>query len=212
LPTEPFASRPDLADLPAAGLLPPLRGLQIGTVGSLESDDQNQFRVQVRLPALDGDQGALWARLASPDAGDGRGFVFRPEVGDEVVVGFLGDDPRQPVVLGALHSARNPPPAPVDEPTESNDLRAIVSRAGTRIVFDDATPALTLETTGDGNASGTYSNRIAIDQAAGTITIEDQHGNSLLLDKDGISLSSAKDFKIKATGEVVIKGAKVDIQ
>jgi uncharacterized protein involved in type VI secretion and phage assembly len=212
LPTEPFASRPDLADLPAAGLLPPLRGLQIGTVGSLESDDQNQFRVQVRLPALDGDQGALWARLASPDAGDGRGFVFRPEVGDEVVVGFLGDDPRQPVVLGALHSARNPPPAPVDEPTESNDLRAIVSRAGTRIVFDDATPALKLETTGDGNASGTYSNRIAIDQAAGTITIEDQHGNSLLLDKDGISLSSAKDFKIKATGEVVIKGAKVDIQ
>lgn len=212
LSTELFASRPDLADLPAAGLLPPLRGLQIATVGSLDTDDQNQFRVQVRLPALGGDQGALWARLASPDAGDGRGFVFRPEVGDEVVLGFLGDDPRQPVVLGALHSARHPPPAPVDSPDEDNDLRAIVSRAGTRIVFDDATPSLTLETTGDGKASGTYANRIAIDQSAGTITIEDQHGNSLLLDKEGITLSSAKDFKVEAKGKVVIKGATVDIQ
>lgn len=212
LSMEPFASRPDLADLPAAGLLPPLRGLQIATVGSLETDDQNQFRVQVSLPALSGEQGALWARLASPDAGDGRGFVFRPEVGDEVVLGFLGDDPRQPVVLGALHSARNPPPAPVDNPDEDNNLRAIVSRAGTRIVFDDAKPALTLETTGDGKASGTYKNRIAIDQSAGTITIEDEHGNSLLLDKEGITLSSAKDFKVEATGKVVIKGATVDIQ
>ena len=199
LPPEPFAGRPDLADLPAAGLLPPLRGLQIATVGSLETDDQNQFRVQVRLPALSGEQGALWARLATPDAGDGRGFVFRPEVDDEVV-------------LGALHSARNPPPAPVDNPDEDNNLRAIVSRAGTRIVFDDAKPALTLETTGDGKASGTYKNRIAIDQSAGTISIEDQHGNSLLLDKEGITLSSAKDFKVEAKGKVVIKGAAVDIQ
>ena len=181
-------------------------------MGSLNTDDQNQFRVQVSLPALSGEQGALWARLASPDAGDGRGFVFRPEVGDEVVLGFLGDDPRQPVVLGALHSARNPPPAPVDNPDEDNNLRAIVSRAGTRIVFDDAKPALTLETTGDGKPSGTYKNRIAIDQSAGTITIEDEHGNSLLLDKEGITLSSAKDFKVEATGKVVIKGATVDIQ
>jgi hypothetical protein len=116
------------------------------------------------------------------------------------------------VVLGALHSARNPPPAPVDNPDEDNNLRAIVSRAGTRIVFDDATPSLTLETTGDGKASGTYKNRIAIDQSAGTISIEDEHGNSLTLDKEGISLSSAKDFKVEATGKVVIKGASVDIQ
>lgn len=212
LSTESFASRHDLAELPAAGLLPPLRGLQLATVGSLETDDQNQFRVQVRLPALSGDQGEIWARLVTPDAGDGRGIVFRPEVGDEVVLGFLGDDPRQPVVLGALHSARNPPPTPVDQPDEDNSLRAIVSRAGTRIVFDDATPSLTLETTADGKASGTFKNKIAIDQSAGTITIQDQYGNSLILDKEGITLSSAKDFKVEAAGKVIIKGGTVDIQ
>jgi len=212
LPPEPFASRPDLADLPAAGLLPPLRGLQIATVASLETDDQKQFRVQVLLPALPDDQGHLWARLASPDAGYGRGFEFRPEVGDEVVLGFLDDDPRQPVVLGALHSARNPPPSPVDNPTESNDLRALVSRAGTRIVFDDGKPSLTLETTADGKASGTYKNRIAIDEAAKTISIEDQHGNAFVLAKEGITLTSKGNITIEASKKVVIKGQSVDIQ
>jgi uncharacterized protein involved in type VI secretion and phage assembly len=212
LSVEPFASRPDFADLPAAGLLPPLRGLQIATVGSLETDDQNQFRVQVRLPALPDDQGLLWARLASPDAGDGRGFEFRPEVGDEVVLGFLDDDPRQPVVLGALHSARNPPPSPVENPTESNDLRTLVSRAGTRIVFDDGKPSLTMETTADGKASGSYKNRIAIDESAKTITIEDQHGNAFVLAEEGITLTSKGNITIEASKKVVIKGQSVDIQ
>jgi len=212
LPPEPFASRPDLAELPAAGLLPPLRGLQIATVASLQTDDQKQFRVQVRLPALADDQGHLWARLACPDAGDGRGFAFRPEVGDEVVLGFLDDDPRQPVVLGALHSARNPPPSPVENPSESNDLRALVSRAGTRIVFDDGKPSLSIETTAAGNASGTYKNRIAIDEAAKTITIEDQHGNAFVLRQEGVTLTSQGNITIEAGKKVVIKGQSVDLQ
>ncbi|MEB3157175.1 MAG: phage baseplate assembly protein V [Cyanobacteriota bacterium] len=212
LPPDPFASRPDLAALPAGGLLPPLRGLQIATIGASQEDDSNQFRVRVRLPALEGAETDLWARLASPDAGEGRGFVFRPAAGDEVVLGFLDEDPRQPVVLGALHSARHPPPKPVDDPQASADLRAIVSRAGTRIVFDDAKPSLTLETTPDGSADGSYKNRIAIDENARTITIEDQHGHVIRLSQEGIALTSAKDLTIEAKGKVTVKGASVDIQ
>jgi uncharacterized protein involved in type VI secretion and phage assembly len=211
LPPEPFASRPDLAALPAGGLLPPLRGLQIATVGQSQEDDSNQFRVRVRLPALQ-EATDIWARLAAPEAGNGSGFVFRPVEGDEVVLGFLDEDPRQPVVLGALHSSRNPPPSPVDDPQTSEDRRAMVSRAGTRIVFDDAKPSLTLETTADGDASGTYKNRIAIDEDAQTITIEDQHGHSILLSKDGIALTSAKDVTIEAKGKVILKGESVDLQ
>jgi uncharacterized protein involved in type VI secretion and phage assembly len=211
LPPEPFASRPDLAALPAGGLLPPLRGLQIATVGQSQEDDSNQFRVRVRLPALQ-EATDIWARLAAPDAGNGSGFVFRPVEGDEVVLGFLDEDPRQPVVLGALHSSRNPPPSPVDDPQTSEDRRAMVSRAGTRIVFDDAKPSLTLETTADGEANGTYKNRIAIDEDAQTITIEDQHGHSIRLSKDGIALTSAKDVTIEAKGKVILKGASVDLQ
>ena len=47
---------------------------------------------------------------ASLDAGDDRGFFFRPEIGDEVVVGFLDDDPRRAVILGMLHSSAKAAP------------------------------------------------------------------------------------------------------
>lgn len=207
-----FARRPDMAEVAAGGMLPPVRGLQIATVGGFEKDKTGQLRVKVKLAAQGADQGFVWARLAMPDAGDKRGFVFRPEPGDEVVLGFLDDDPRQAVVLGALHGSKNVPPKPFVAPDDKNVTRAIVSRAGTRIVFDDEKPSLTLETTADGNADGAYKNRIVVDEAKKLITIEDQHGNVLKMDDKGITLTTKKDFTVDAAGKVVVKGGTVDIQ
>jgi uncharacterized protein involved in type VI secretion and phage assembly len=158
-------------------------------------------------------RGELWARMLSPDAGAKRGFVFRPEVGDEVVIGFLNDDPRQPLILGALFGSTNPPPKPVDRPGKDNSRRAIVSRAGTRIVFDDDAPALVLETTASGHADGAYTNRISINEKDKTITIEDQHNNTLLLSDQGITISGDKSITLVTKGEVKIKadqGLKVE--
>lgn len=205
---ESFARSPDLMEMPAAGLLPAATGLQIATVQSLDVDPKGELRVRVRLPHMGGSKGELWARLLTPDAGAKRGFVFRPEVGDEVVLGFLNDDPRQPLILGAMFGSKNKPPKPVQAPDKKNNLRAIVSRAGTRIVFDDAAPALRLETTASGNADGSYKNRISINEKEKTITIEDQHKNKILLSDQGITLSSEKDISLAAKGEVKIKGER----
>lgn len=204
-----FARSPDLLEMPASGLLPAATGLQIATVHSLEVDPTGELRVQVRLPHVEpASRAEVWARLLSPDAGDKRGFVFRPEAGDEVLLGFLNDDPRQPVILGALFGGKNKPPQPAQTPTKTNDLRAIVSRAGTRIVFDDAAPALRLETKAGGNADGDYTNRISINEKEKTIRIEDQHKNTILLSDQGIALSSEKDITLSAKGEVKIKAER----
>jgi Rhs element Vgr protein len=203
-----FVRAPDLLEMPSAGLLPAATGLQIAIVQSLDADPKGELRVRVRLPHMGGAKGELWARLLTPDAGAKRGFVFRPEVGDEVVLGFLNDDPRQPLILGAMFGSKNTPPQPVQAPDKKNNLRAIVSRAGTRIVFDDAAPALRLETTASGNADGTYKNRISINEKEKTITIEDQHKNKILLSEQGIALSSEKDISLAAKGEVKIKGMR----
>jgi phage protein D len=197
-----FARTPDLVEVPAAGLLPPATGLQIATVASLQEDPRGQLRVQVKLPCLDQEQSLLWALPLSPDAGAGRGIVFRPEVGDEVVIGFLNDDPRQPLILGSLFGSRNKPPNPVAKPERSNALRAIVSRSGSRIVFDDKAPSLRIETTAAGNADGQYLNRISIDEKAKKITIEDQHKNRILMSDQGITIESAKDITLSAKGAV----------
>ncbi|MCX5952099.1 MAG: type VI secretion system tip protein VgrG [Cyanobacteria bacterium] len=197
-----FARTAELAEAPAAGLLPPAIGLQIATVASLAVDPDGELRVQVKLPQMAADQALQWARPLSPDAGAGRGFVFRPEVGDEVVIGFLNDDPRQPLILGALFGSKNKPPQPVHNPDKTNPLRAIVSRAGSRIVFDDKTPALHIETTAAGKADGEYKNKISLDEKAKTITIEDQHNNKIELSDKGISLTSDKDIMISAKGNI----------
>jgi Rhs element Vgr protein len=208
-----FARTAELAEVPAAGLLPPAIGLQIATVASLAEDPDGELRVQVKLLQMAPDQALQWARPLSPDAGAGRGFVFRPEVGDEVVIGFLNDDPRQPLILGALFGSKNKPPQPVQSPDKTNPLRAIVSRAGSRIVFDDKTPALHIETTAAGEASGEYKNKISLDEKAKTITIEDQHNNKIELSDKGISLTSDKDITISAKGNIKIESqAKLDLQ
>ena len=109
LPAQPFAAEPAITDIPAAGLLPAASGLCLGIVDALDPDPLGHHRIKVLLSVLSPDQGAVWARMARPDAGHQRGMVFGPQRGDEVVVGFLNGDPRQAIVLGALHSASHPP-------------------------------------------------------------------------------------------------------
>lgn len=199
-----FARTPDIADPPAAGLLPPVGGLQVGLVGGFEADPDGEHRIKVRLAGLDSDDNAVWARVARPDAGKDRGFGFWPEPGDEVVVGFLAGDPRQAIVLGSLFGAVNAPPKAAGGPTEKNELRALVSRSGTEISFDDKKNALTLKTP--------KASTIVVDDDAEAITIKDLHGNTITMDKDGIKLESAGDFAVDAKGKVTIKGSAVDLQ
>ena len=76
---------------------------------------EGNHRIQVRLPFVaqtpTGTQSeGIWARLSTLYAGDKRGFVFRPEIGDEVIVGFINNDPNDAIVLGATHSNKYPAP------------------------------------------------------------------------------------------------------
>ncbi len=205
LSAERFAAQPNIVDAPAAGLLPAVNGLQIGVVGKFEEDPGKEFRVKVILPGIDEKEGVVWARLASPDAGKGRGYFFRPEPGDEVVVGFFNDDPRQAVILGAMYSSKNTPPAKVSKLTAENIDKAIVTKTGITIRFaDDKKAALFIETPGK--------NKIVLNDDAQTVEISDQHGNAITMSKDGVEIKSAKDVTIDASGNVEIKGQKVDVK
>ncbi len=200
-----YCRRDDIGEPPAAGLLPAVQGLSVGVVDQFEADPDNELRVRVLLPLAGEEPLHLWARVASPDAGRGRGYFFRPEPGDEVVVGFLNDDPRQPIVLGALFGSKNAPPEPITELTAANVHKAIVTKKGTTISFrDDDKPSVSIQTPGK--------NRITIDDQDQTVKIEDQHGNSIVLNHDGITIKSAKDLTLEAAGNVAIRGAKVDVK
>lgn len=93
-------------------------------------DPKGVGRVRVSLPAL-GEE--LWARRATPAAGDRKGAWLAPDADDEVLVAFEEGDPRRPVIVGALWNAKQRPP-------ESNpDHMLLRTKHGTTIVFDDGT-------------------------------------------------------------------------
>jgi Rhs element Vgr protein len=193
-----FSERFDVAQPAASALMPPVSGLQIGVVTQLENDPEGEHRIMVRMPTVSPDDEGSWARVATLDAGENRGSFFRPEIGDEVVVGFLQNDPRHPVVLGGCHSSAKPAPL---EAKDDNHEKGFVTRSGIKWLFDDDKKNVLLETP-DGN-------KVLVSGEDKAIQIEDQNGNKVVLDADGITLESAKDIVLKATGDVKIEGVNI---
>jgi Rhs element Vgr protein len=201
-----FCHQPQVTEVPAAGLLPAVSGLQIGVVAAFEKDPLKALRVKVILPGIDPKAGAVWARLATPDAGTNRGYLFRPEPGDEVVVGFFNSDPRQPVILGGMFGAKNTVSADIGDPTDKNLLKGIISKKGVKLLISDGDkPNISIETPGK--------NKLILDDDGELVEFADAAGNKITLNKNGVTIKSAKDVTIDGSGgNVVIKGKKVDVQ
>ncbi|BCJ39852.1 hypothetical protein GCM10010168_27120 [Actinoplanes ianthinogenes] len=115
-----------------------VRGVVIGIVRSLD-DQKHRGQVEVEFPAERGEQTVPvrdWARVATPFAGPGRGLWLMPEVGDEVLVACVGEDPADPYVIGALWSE---PPGTVAAPPAGAKpgQRLIRSVTGHTVLLDD---------------------------------------------------------------------------
>ncbi len=193
-----FYKEKDIMERPASGMLPAINGLQAGVVRQLEDDPDGEERIRVSIPVVDpGDEG-IWARLLLPDAGEERGMVFRPDIGDEVLVGFVNDDPRDAVVLGMLHSSAKPSPIPADD---DNPHKGVVTREQLKLIFDDEEKLVRIETPG-GNA-------MLLSDADEGIRLEDQNGNVIEMGPDGIKLKSNSDINISAAGDVNTEGVNI---
>jgi Rhs element Vgr protein len=191
----------DIVEKPASGLVPSIHGLQIGIVTNIHEDPDGEERIRVKLPILDNQNDGVWARLSTPDAADSRGWVFRPEIGDEVVVGFLNDDPRDPIILGSLFSSAKPAPI---SPEEENNIKGYVSRSEMKFTFDDDKVSVTTETPNG--------NKIILSEDEGSILIEDENGNKIEMTSDGINIESPGDLNIKASGDVNIEGVNINVK
>lgn len=184
----------------ATGLLSMMQGLQIGVVNSLD-DPLNEFRVQVKLPSVNAREDGIWARVATLDAGNNRGTFFRPEIGDEAIVGFLNSDPSYAIILGMLHSSALP--SPINQ-TADNKEKGLQTREGIRLIFDDGNKTVKLET-----PSG---KRLTLSDNAGIVKIEDDSDNAVIFNNSGINMASAKDIAIKAQGNISIQGREVSLK
>ncbi|MCF0184903.1 MAG: type VI secretion system tip protein VgrG [Bacteroidaceae bacterium] len=187
----------DISSMPADGLLPNTNGLQIAKVDALEGDPLGEERICVKLMASE--ESKIWARVATLDAGNGRGSAFMPEIDDEVIVGFVNDDPTQAIVLGMMHSSSAPSPY---EKKDDNNLKGFVTREKLKLEFDDEKKALTLETPGG--------NKVCISDDAKGISLTDRNGNTITLNDQGVTIESKKALTLKATQDLSIEGMNIN--
>lgn len=168
-------------------------------------------RVQVRIPSLPAFE--PWARLAAAGGGSSRGFLWVPEIGDEVLVAFNQNDERDAYILGGLWSTLTRPP--VTLPTDFVIKRVIktgkAAGVGHEVEFDDALQSVTITTS--------TKQKITIDpltielkNTAGTLTLKMDNASQT------ISINAALKIELKATQislegtQVELKGATINIQ
>lgn len=183
----------NVSALPASGLLPSVNGLQIGIVKQVHEDPDGAFRVLTKIPILQQDKDAVWARLATYYASNGFGNFFYPEVNDEVILGFLNDDPRFPVILGSVYSKKNKAPL---TPEEKNETKALITKSKLEVNFNEKDKVILIKSPGG--------NEITISDKDKGITIKDQNDNSAKFDSSGITLDSASNISVKAKGNITL--------
>jgi phage baseplate assembly protein V len=151
-------------------------------------DPEKLGRIRLKFPWLSDTDESDWVRVAAPMAGNDRGVFFLPEVGDEVLVGFVQGDMHVPIVLGGLWGGKDKPPATNED--GKNNLRLVKSRSGHVIRLDDTDGAEKIEVI---DKSG--KNSVTIDTQSNTITIK-----------------AVTDLVLEAeNGKVSIKGASVEV-
>lgn len=155
--------------------------ISLGVISDTD-DPQNAGRVRVALTAFNELQ-SDWLFVCSLGAGAGKGFIVQPEVGDQVLVAFAGNNPAQGVVLGGIFGAHHPH----DGDVGSSRPRPISLR------------------TADGQL-------LRLDDHAGAARLQSR-GGELSLDPAGVVLRADADLRIEAPGRrITITADKIDFK
>jgi uncharacterized protein involved in type VI secretion and phage assembly len=193
-----------------------VKGVGVAIV-TQNQDDDGLCRVKVRYPWHDKPRESYWARLATPMAGNGRGAVMIPEVGDEVLVAFERGDLRFPCVLGGLWNGQDKPPLANDD--GNNDKRILKSRKHHHLLFDDGDRGV-VELTHENGSKVRFTdeeilledangNRLRIENRSGAITL--QANGQLNIKAATITIEASGKLELKAGATLTVRGSLVNI-
>ena len=197
-------------------------------------DPDKLARVKVLVSVMGEDIETDWIPVMSMYASTTCGALFIPEVDDQVLVAFMGDNPNRGVVLGSVwHENQLPPETQENSASDlnkdgENNLRFIKSRSGNMIIMDDKSGEEKLQII---NADGktrfeflTKDKLLSIKTDKGFylsakqgISIEAKECKFLI--KKGLKIeagdiamtSKSADVKIKASNAVAIEGSAIKL-
>lgn len=183
-------------DLPPAHAHTNLSYGQVTEVG----DPDGKFRVKVKIHShfdAEHQDYEMWARVAVPVGGNSYGTAFMPDVGDEVVIGFIGGDMNRPVVVGSLYHGGA---QPADDPVDGGAVKrwTLTGHKGTRIAIDESgSPTITLETPGGVKVAVTDDgSKVTCTNGSSTVTLEPaqvkvQTGGTVKVEASQVQVTSA---------------------
>ena len=134
--------------MPSPKVRMPLAETQMATVLS-NADPEGKGRVRVRMNWQTDGMQTSWVRVMTPDGGSSsdvksnRGFVFIPEVGDQVLLGFRHGDPARPYVMGSLFNGTTGGGG-----GQGNNCKSLTTRSGSSLKLDDSAGSVTLHDKG----------------------------------------------------------------
>ena len=175
----------------------------------------------VRAELFGGEQGKNvtgWIPVAVLYGGNGYGSYALPEIGDLVVVAFVGGDRNRPIVIASLWSKVNL--LPQGAAGEKNETKLFRTRGGCQILCSDAAEKNRIQ------LCTPKGFRVELDDEGEKAVVSDKTGeNALILDgKNGqITISAKTKVEFAAgsgvhlvldgsSGEATIKAGKIEIE
>jgi len=177
-------------------------GASLSTIGVVTGvdDPEGLGRIRVRFPTYH-DVESDWLEVLSPGAGNNKGLVSLPDVGDRVLLLTSAEDPGQAVVLGGLYGKAGPPDAGVDAGAVKR--YTFVTPGGQRVRLDDDKRRVQVQ-----SSSGHL-----LELAPGRARLVARGGSYLELADKTARLHAATDLEIEAPGHAVtIRGQSIDFQ
>lgn len=196
--------------LPTPAFSTPIAEPQIATVTDNKDD---KGRVQVKFDWQNGGGTTEWIRVMSPDAGGSekvsknRGFMAIPEVGDQVMVGFVYNHPDRPYVMGGLYHGKVGGGG-----GSGNNIKSLSSKSGHIVELNDGGGITVRDKTGgnsvviDGNDTITVTSSKVVELTNGQSSIK-MDGTKITIYADEIEVAKSGGLSSK----IEIKGLDTSI-
>lgn len=142
----------------------------------------------------------VWARLSMPMAGADCGFWFLPEIDDEVLLAFGGDE-HEVFVIGSVWNGQSRPPHKVTSDSTRPPARGLIrTRHGLQLAFEDVAghERVVIETPAG--------QRVVLSDGPAGVEITDANGNAVLLAAHGVTVTAASWVTINAAQVEVVAG------
>ncbi|WP_108867993.1 type VI secretion system Vgr family protein [Aquimarina aquimarini] len=175
---------------------PKIEGMSATVIDN--NDTQGLNRLKLQFPwQISANSTTPWVRCLNTHAGASHGSYMVAETGDEVWCTFQGDNPEQPIVIGATYNQSAPSPYYDAE----NTKKVLYSRGGNVVILNDADNSITLKNNSDSHVILQSDGNMLIN-APNTLTFNAK--NIVMQAEEDVTVQAQRNINTASQGDTAI--------